>query len=64
VGSWEELDLGLRRPLEAMPYGLAFSGETLVVALRDGRLLASDDAGDRWHSLEAEIPRVVAIAAA
>jgi len=63
AGSWEELDLALPRPLEAMPYGLAFSGGRLVVALRDGRLLASDDAGDSWWPLGAEIPRVVAMAA-
>jgi photosystem II stability/assembly factor-like uncharacterized protein len=65
AGRWEELDLGLGRPLEAMPYALAFAGPTLVCGLRDGRLLASDDAGETWRSLGANgIPRLVAIAAA
>lgn len=63
--AWEELDPGLPRPLETMPYALAFSGGTLVAGLRDGRLLASEDAGGSWRSLEANgIGRVVAMAAA
>ena len=63
--AWEELDLGLPRPLETMPYALAFSGSTLVAGLRDGRLLASEDAGGSWRPLEANgIGRVVAMAAA
>jgi hypothetical protein len=63
--AWEELDLGLPRPLEAMPYALAFSGGTLVAGLRDGRLLGSEDAGGTWRDLEANgIGRVVAMAAA
>lgn len=62
---WEKLNLGLGRPLETMPYALAFSGSTLVCGLRDGRLLASDDAGDSWRPLATDgIPRVVALAAA
>jgi len=62
---WEELDLGLPRPLEAMPYALAFAAGTLVAALRDGRLLASGDAGESWQTLTTTgIPRVVALAAA
>jgi photosystem II stability/assembly factor-like uncharacterized protein len=64
-GPWEELDLGLPRPLEAMPYALAATGEVLVTALRDGRLFTSDDQGDSWRPLEAQgLDKVVAMAAA
>jgi photosystem II stability/assembly factor-like uncharacterized protein len=61
---WEELDLDLPRPLEAMPYALTWSDGRLVVGLRDGRLLESDDAGDTWRPLAvAGLGRVVALAA-
>jgi len=63
-GPWEELDLGLPRPLETMPYALAATADGLVAALRDGRLFASDDQGDSWRSLEADgLTKVVAMAA-
>jgi photosystem II stability/assembly factor-like uncharacterized protein len=63
-GPWEELDLGLPRPLEAMPYALAATGGVLVTALRDGRLFTSDDQGDTWRLLEAQgLDKVVAMAA-
>ena len=63
-GPWEELDLGLPRPLETMPYALAWADGRLVAGLRDGRLLESDDAGETWRSLEvAGLHRVVAMAA-
>jgi photosystem II stability/assembly factor-like uncharacterized protein len=63
-GPWEELDLGLPRPLEAMPYALTATGDGLVVALRDGRLFVSDDQGDSWRPLEAEgLTHVAAMAA-
>ena len=63
-GPWEELDLGLPRPLETMPYALAATGDGLVVALRDGRLFASDDQGESWSPLEADgLTKVVAMAA-
>ena len=63
-GPWEELDLGLPRPLDAMPYALAATGDGLVAALRDGRLFASDDQGDSWHGLEVDgLRKVVAMAA-
>jgi hypothetical protein len=45
-GPWEEIDLGLERPLDTMPYALAFADDGLVTALRDGRLFGSDDQGD------------------
>jgi len=63
-GPWVELDLGLPRPLETMPYALAATGDGLVAALRDGRLFVSDDQGDNWRQLEAEgLRKVVAMAA-
>jgi photosystem II stability/assembly factor-like uncharacterized protein len=63
-GPWEELDLGLPRPLETMPYALATTDDGLVAGLRDGRLFLSDDQGDSWRSLEVEgLTKVVAMAA-
>jgi photosystem II stability/assembly factor-like uncharacterized protein len=63
-GPWEELDLGLPRPLERMPYALAATDEGLVAALSDGRLFGSDDQGDSWRPLEADgLTKVVAMAA-
>jgi hypothetical protein len=63
-GPWEELDLGLPRPLETMPYALAATAEGLVAALRDGRLFVSGDQGDSWRRLEGEgLTKVVAMAA-
>jgi photosystem II stability/assembly factor-like uncharacterized protein len=63
-GPWEELDLGLERPLETMPYALAATEDGLVAALRDGRLFRTGDAGDTWHPLQAEgLTKVVAMAA-
>jgi len=64
-GPWEELDLGLPRPLETMPYALAATDEGLIAALRDGRLFRSGDQGDSWRPLEAGgLTNVVAMAAA
>ena len=63
-GPWEELDLGLPRPLETMPYALAATGEGLVAALSDGRLFGSGDQGDNWQPVEADgLTKVVAMAA-
>jgi photosystem II stability/assembly factor-like uncharacterized protein len=64
-GPWEELDLGLPRPLDTMPYALAATRDGLVAALRDGRLFVSQDQGDSWRRLEAEgLGKAVAMAAA
>ena len=64
-GPWEELDLGLPRPLETMPYALAATGDNLVAALRDGSLFVSQDQGDSWRPLKADgLQKVVAMAAA
>jgi photosystem II stability/assembly factor-like uncharacterized protein len=63
-GPWEELDLGLPRPLETMPYALATTDGGLVAALRDGRFFQTDDRGDSWRPLEAAgLTKVVAMAA-
>jgi photosystem II stability/assembly factor-like uncharacterized protein len=63
-GPWEELDLGLERPLETMPYALVATDDGLVAALRDGRLFRSDNQGDSWHPLEVRrLAKVVAMAA-
>jgi BNR/Asp-box repeat len=63
-GPWEELDLGLERPLDTMPYALASTDDSLVMALRDGRLFGSDDQGDSWRPLETGgLTKVVAMAA-
>jgi photosystem II stability/assembly factor-like uncharacterized protein len=63
-GPWEELDFGLERPLEMMPYALAATAEGLVAALRDGRLFVSGDQGESWRPLEASgLTKVVAMAA-
>jgi photosystem II stability/assembly factor-like uncharacterized protein len=65
-GPWAELDLGLPRPLETMPYALTSVNGRLVAGLRDGRLLESEDGGDSWHSLDlsGSLPAVIALAAA
>jgi photosystem II stability/assembly factor-like uncharacterized protein len=64
-GPWEELDLGLARPLDTMPYALVATGDGLVAALRDGRLFVSQNQGDSWRQLEADgLEKVVAMAAA
>ena len=64
-GPWEELDLGLPRPLETMPYALAATDGRLLAGLRDGRVLESGDGGDSWRGLEVRgLPRIVALAAA
>jgi photosystem II stability/assembly factor-like uncharacterized protein len=64
-GPWEELDLGLERPLETMPYALAATDTRLVAGLRDGRLFESEDGGDSWRSTDAPgLPAVVALAPA
>jgi hypothetical protein len=63
-GPWEELDLGLPRPLETMPYALTATDTRLVAGLRDGRLLESTDGGDTWQALPVSgLSALVAIAA-
>jgi hypothetical protein len=63
-GPWEELDLGLPRPLETMPYALVARNGHLVAGLRDGRILTSEDAGDTWRAPEEPgLPAIVAMTA-
>lgn len=53
--------------LRRMPYALAAlpqRPDSLVVGLRGGRLLLSQDAAESWHRLELELDDVIALAAA
>ena len=50
-GPWELLAGGLPRPLHDMPYALVAHDARLFVGLRSGRILVSDDHGDRWEEL-------------
>ena len=62
-GPWQELDLGLGRPLDSMPYALAAWNGTLVAGLRDGRLFESRDGGDAWRQLDLPaLPSAIALA--
>ena len=50
-----------------MPYALATFAEQpgrLLVGLRGGTLLLTDDAGESWSRLEAKLPGVVDLAVA
>lgn len=53
-GPWEALGGGLPQPLSSMPYALCFAGRRLFAGLRDGRLYASEDAGDTWTLLSVQ----------
>jgi photosystem II stability/assembly factor-like uncharacterized protein len=63
---WRALDGGLPEPLDALPYALAFAGDTLLAGLGDGALWASEDRGDSWARLvvEGDAPASVAAIAA
>ena len=50
-GAWQKAMNGLVDPLDSMPYALAIVERTLYAGLRDGRIYASDDAGDHWREL-------------
>lgn len=53
--------------LRRMPYALATFNENpgrLLVALRGGTLLLSDDAGESWSRLALQLPDVIALASA
>jgi photosystem II stability/assembly factor-like uncharacterized protein len=61
---WEPLDGGLPSPLPHMPYALVSLRSrpgSLVAGLRNGELLASDDAGDSWRTLDVRLPKVLAL---
>ena len=64
-GPWRALGGGLPDPLAAMPYALLAAPGRLVAGLADGRLYASEDAGDTWRELAVDgdpIDSVVALA--
>lgn len=67
-GAWEAVDdWGETPELRRMPYALTTLPErdrTLVVGLRGGVLLRTDDAGESWTRMAAELPDVVDLAAA
>src|SRR5262249_28246507 len=50
-GPWQALSGGLPQPLASFPYALAFVGRQLYAGLGDGRIYASQDAGERWQVL-------------
>ena len=62
---WSPIDSWEKTPaLRRMPYALLALGPgRLLVGLRGGRLLLSNDAGDGWRELELALPDVVALAA-
>lgn len=69
--AWEPLRLdglgGVDATLARMPYSLVAprgAPGTLVCGLRDGTILSSDDEGDSWQTLDAELPGLLALAAA
>jgi photosystem II stability/assembly factor-like uncharacterized protein len=67
--AWSRVDdWGSDSPeLRRMPYALVTLPDrpgVVVTGLRGGVLLVSEDAGDTWTRLDAELPGVVALAAA
>jgi photosystem II stability/assembly factor-like uncharacterized protein len=66
--SWSAVDdWGTTPALRRMPYALATlpgQPQALVVGLRGGPLLFSEDAGDSWSRLAVELPDIVDLAAA
>ena len=64
---WEAIDTWGRAPeLRRMPYALAAlerPAGRLLVGLRGGTLLVSDDAGESWEQLGLKLPDVTALAA-
>jgi photosystem II stability/assembly factor-like uncharacterized protein len=65
---WSAVDTWENTPaLRRMPYALATLPEQsgrLLVALRGGAFLATDDAGDSWTQLSLQLPDVIALAVA
>lgn len=56
---WEELPL----PTDSMPYALAATDRQLVAGTAAGRVLVSDDGGERWQDLGVELGSILAMAA-
>ncbi len=63
--SWTALaPTGSTEPLSVMPYALASPEPgVLVVGMRKGQILFSDDAGDTWRMLDARLSGILALAA-
>ena len=53
-GPWEPLNGGLPQPLDSMAYALAHREDRLFLALANGTLYESGDAGDSWRELAVE----------
>jgi photosystem II stability/assembly factor-like uncharacterized protein len=52
-------------PIADMPYALAAPApDTLVAGMRSGEIRVSTDAGDTWRTLDANVPGILALAAA
>jgi photosystem II stability/assembly factor-like uncharacterized protein len=64
--AWNPLaPTGQSGTLSVMPYALASPEPgTLVVGMRKGQILMSDDAGETWRDLGAKIPGILGLAAA
>ena len=63
--SWTALaPTGSKEPLRVMPYALASPEPgVLVVGMRKGQILMSDDAGDTWRTQDVNLPGILALAA-
>lgn len=58
---------GLARPLPAMPYALLAPRErpgSLIAGMQDGALWLSEDKGDTWRQLAAQLPGLLALSEA
>ena len=53
-GPWQPLESGLPQPLDSMAYALAHREDKLLLALANGTLYESGDAGDSWRELAVE----------
>ena len=51
---WEGLAGGLPRPLDEMPYALAFADGVLAAGLADGTVYATGDGGESWERAQVE----------
>jgi photosystem II stability/assembly factor-like uncharacterized protein len=64
---WQALTHGLPSPLPFMPYALLAPRDipnALIAGMQNGSILASEDAGDSWHTLDAKLPALLALAEA
>jgi hypothetical protein len=61
-GPWESIEAGLPRPMDSMPYALAWSAAGLFAGLADGRLFHSTDRGSSWEQLPVRVGSIMAMA--